>query len=52
LESLEELRYRVSIQFAKKSQTLVSNILDEKKRNKFQQTDMQGIDKVVTIKFK
>ena len=51
LQTLDEIRNKVQIQFANKGQQVVSKILGENKREKYCQTDMQGVHRLLEIHY-
>ena len=48
---LDEMRNRVHVQFSKRGQRALANILGEKMRNKFTQTKFQGIHHILEMSY-
>ena len=49
VQTLDEIRKKVQIAFANKGKQVVAKILGENKREKYCQTEMQGIHRILTI---
>ena len=51
IQTLEEIRNKVHLQFAKRGQTVIANVLEERKREKMVQTEYQGIKNILEIHY-